>query len=235
MDELTFRKKAISDPHCKDPEFLDAAEDPANRALVNELKAFDRQLESVLKVSAPEGLAERIILKQQMQQHQRGKRRTLGYLAMAASVAFAVGLSVSLLNWQQPPEMGSVALAHVYAEAPFTDSIDENVDPAMINAKLASFGGQLQDQLGKVYFVNYCTFEGAPGLHLIMQGDVGKITVFVVPDSIPIAVKQEQFGDNHLNGMVKQLHGNRLVVIGEKGEPLEKVEQKLMQAVTWKI
>jgi len=235
MDELTFRKQAYSNPHCKDPEFLASASDPASRALLNELKAFDSQLESVLKVEPPEGLADRIIMKQHMQRHQRSKRKTLASLAIAASVAFVIGMSISLFNWQRPHELADVALAHVYAEAPFTDNIDENVNPGMINAKLATFGGQLHDQLGKVYFVNYCSFEDAPGLHMIMQGEVGKITVFVVPDSIPMSVKQLQFGDSRMSGRVKALHGNRLVIVGEKGEPLEKVEEKLMQAVNWKI
>lgn len=67
MDELEFRRRAITHPSDRDPAFLAAAEaSSANRKHLDEMKQLDSKLRRTLEVEVPAGLAERILLRQAM-------------------------------------------------------------------------------------------------------------------------------------------------------------------------
>ena len=68
MDELEFRRRAITHPSDRDPAFLAAAEaSDANRKHLDEMKQLDRSLQRAMEVEVPAGLAERILLRQAME------------------------------------------------------------------------------------------------------------------------------------------------------------------------
>ena len=67
MDELEFRRRAITHPSDRDPAFIAAAEaSSANRKHLDEMKQLDSKLRRTLEVEVPAGLAERILLRQAM-------------------------------------------------------------------------------------------------------------------------------------------------------------------------
>ena len=99
MDELEFRRRAITHPSDRDPAFLKAAEaSPANRKHLDEMQQLERQVRSTLEVDVPAGLAERILLRQAMAAEEEQvvplpvtpARTQWRALAIAASVAFLV-------------------------------------------------------------------------------------------------------------------------------------------------
>ncbi len=235
MDDLEFRRQAYADPKDSSEAFLNAAKGSRNnQKFVEELKAFDSQLEQALKVEPPEGLADRILLNQSFEEYQGNKRHNLVQLAMAASVAFAIGLSVSLVNFERTPSMGDVAIAHVKNEVMFSRVIDERADLNAVNAKLAKYGGKLENGIGHIYYVNHCTFHGSPAFHMVMQGEAGKVTVFIVPSSTKLSTSP-LFSDGQLTGMVTPVNNANLVIIGEQKESLEKIERKLDRNINWSI
>ena len=65
MDDISFRHTAIATQNNKGDAFLQRqAESEQVKALVNEAKQFDLELQSLLKVDLPEDLAEKILLEQ---------------------------------------------------------------------------------------------------------------------------------------------------------------------------
>lgn len=137
MDELKFRRQAYEDPRNQDPEFLEQMQaTPEHQALVSELKRLDAKLSHALKVAVPEDLADKLILRQQLQQHHKQRRQTGFLVAMAASVAFIVGISFSLLRLG-PVDLAEHALAHVYHEG-VALQVDQNVNFSQVNAQLAA-------------------------------------------------------------------------------------------------
>ena len=237
MDDISFRHTAIATPNDKDEAFLQRqAESEQDKALVNEAKQFDRELQSLLKVDLPEDLAEKILLEQSFAIE---KKKTLSHrwhIAIAASIAFIIGISLPLLTNLNslPPDIGSVAMQHVQEEYYFTAKIDEQASRASVNAKLASYGGKVDGDLGNVFFVNYCSFEGTPALHMIMQGEKGRITVFVVPDDAGF-IETPVFNNQHLKGLTEKMGRTNVVIVGEKDEPLEKTQLKLQKNIQWNI
>jgi len=237
MDDILFRHTAIATPCDKSKEFLDSVEaNEQNKALVKEAKAFDAQLESMLKVPVPDNLADKILLEQSFAIENDKKSSNRWHIAIAASIAFIIGISLPSLSsfTQSPLDMGTVAMEHVIHEYYMTSKIDEKATLPMINAKLASYGGEVKSELGEVTFVNFCDFKGTRALHMVMKGEMGPVTVFVVPSDAGFAEKAE-FHDQHLKGMTEKMGKADVVIVGEMDEPLNKVQQKLKENIVWNI
>lgn len=238
MDELEFRRNAYADPNNQSPEFLTRTrESEQNQKFVDEMKAFDDALEAGLKdIEVPEGLADKILLNQTFEQYQDNQKHSRWHLAIAASVAFFIGLSINLINFNpsSSPSIGEVAIEHVKNELIFTQHIDEAANLQTVNAKLAKYGGQVEQSLGHVYYVNHCSFGGEAAFHMILQGEHEKVTVFVVPKSTKMPT-QPMFTQGDMQAMVTPVQNANLVLVAPKGEPMEKLEQKLSQRIDWSI
>ncbi|WP_111806933.1 DUF3379 domain-containing protein [Aeromonas allosaccharophila] len=259
MDELEFRRNAMIQPNDQQPDFLKTAEaSQANRNYLDEMKQFDRSLKRAMQVEVPAGLAERILLRQAMLQDSDTQddmppSRPLGtapvkirastswrQLALAASVAFLLGMST---RWISLPEttptalsLAQVAMAHVYGEAPFIQGIDERVNLQSINAKLEMYGATLKEMDGlKVTYVNHCSFYQGPALHMVIRGEMGPVTLFIVPKHVPLTLQQANFEDGTLKGEIVRLKGANMVLIGEMKEPLAPVASALQSQLQWAI
>lgn len=249
MDELEFRRRAIAHPMDRDPAFLEAAQAaPANLKHLEEMKQLDRQLRRILEeVEIPSGLAERILLRQAVEADDDDRiplpsppaRASWRPLAMAASVAFLLGLSTRWLSWPvaAPAELSlaQVAMAHVYGEAPFIKDVDEKVNLQAINAKMEKYGATLTGMQGlRVTYVNHCSFYQGPALHMVIQGKMGPVTLFLVPKHVPLSL-QPHFEDGQLKGEILPLKGANMVLIGNMQEPLAPVVQQLESRLRWSI
>lgn len=234
MNDLEFRRQAYADPNSQDEAFLAAlAKSPDRQEFVDELKAFDLQLEDALNVPVPENLADEIILGQSFDETRRLKRKSRVHLALAASVAFAAGLSLALLNGTPAmQDLSHAALAHQYADGHLMGSIDEQLSMTQANAKLAAFGGELTSDIGHIYAANFCNIEGIKGVHLVVRGKHGKVSIMLVPPQGDRPV-QSQFDDGRYQGVIQRHDKGELIIIGEQAEPLEQWKQKMDDSLQW--
>lgn len=229
MDELKFRRQAYEDPHNQDPEFVVQMQKSAeNQAFVAELKRLDTKLINALKVDVPEDLADKLILRQQLQQHHKQRRQTGFLVAMAASIAFIVGISFSLLRLG-PVDLAEHALAHVYHEG-VALQVDQNVDFTQVNAQLASMNNlgnaKFTEQPGKVYYTSYCDFQGVKSLHLVLQAEKGKVTLFIVPIEKRM-VLDNTFADGKYQGMGFEAGDAYILLVGEDKTDLSFVKDEI--------
>lgn len=252
MDELEFRRQALANPYESNPAFLAALqESPTRRKWVEELKAGEQELVQALKVPLPEGLAERILLRQALDRSdeeaaarvvplraQPAPARVWRQVAVAASVAFLLGLSTRWLPLDsEHPDLSSVALAHVYGEQSFTHGVDERVSLETINAKMEKYGARLTSMAGleHITYVNHCSFYQGPALHMEIQGSKGPITLFLVPRHVPLKIGRDDFSDGRLQGEIMELKGANMVLIGPMGEPLKPLADQLQKEMHWNI
>lgn len=229
MDELKFRRQAYEDPHNQDLEFLQQMQEKGEyQALVNELKNLDAKLTSALKVDVPEDLADKLILRQQLQQHHKQRRQTGFLVAMAASIAFVIGVSFSLLRLG-PVDLAEHALAHVYHED-MALHLDQNVSFSQVNAQLTSLKNlghaKFIEQPGKVYFTSYCDFQGVKSLHLVLQGEQGKVTLFIVPLEKRMVLNQT-FADTKYQGMGFETADAFILLVAEDQADLRFVKEEI--------
>lgn len=237
MDDILFRHTAVATPNDKSEEFVKRAnESEKSLQLVKEAKEFDEMLADCLEVEVPKDLNDKILLEQSFAIERERKMSGRWHLAIAASIAFIIGLSVPMLsNFNQvAPDIGTVALQHVQQEYYMTAKANEQATIQNVNAKLARYGGTAQDGIGEVYFVNYCSLKGTPALHMILQGEKGRVTVYVLSDDSNLKASAE-FSNEHFKGISEKVGRAKLVIVGEPGEPLEQMKAKLDENITWDI
>ncbi|GGI83459.1 DUF3379 domain-containing protein [Shewanella gelidii] len=230
MDELKFRRHAYGEPQSQDPEFLAAInEDSSREEFVNDLKFLDAKLEQALKVDVPDDLSDKLILRQQLTHHHSQRKKTGFMVAMAASVAFVAGISFSLLRLA-PVDLGDHALAHVYHEDEAMTA-DQNVSFKDVNVQLASLKGlensRFTQQPGEVFYTTYCDFQGVKSIHLVMEGQQGKVTLFVVPAEKRFML-EESFADENYKGMGFEANDAYMLAVAEQEEDLEYVKKEII-------
>ena len=226
MDELEFRRRIYAD----DSDVVEAAKaDESKRSFWNEQKQLDKQFKQALKVEVPDDLASKLIWQQSADEFTRYKRRSRWYVAMAASVAFTIGIGLTMW-YHQPLSIGGQALAHMqYAEMEHAHSLLP-VDLNMVNAKLASFGGSLSEMLDGVEVANYCHLSTVRSLHLIVNTPQGKISVFVVPQRGDISVPSE-FEDSQYHGESIKMRRANVMVVGDKGADLSEMKKAVSERI----
>jgi hypothetical protein len=231
MDELEFRRTLYADPNCKDEKVLAAiADDPKKLEFCKELKQLDKSMQLASQVKAPDDLVHKLLLRQTMQSHKASKVRTRIQLAMAASVAFVAGVSFTM--WQQSNllDLSKQAIAHVHYEGGYALDAEENVPLQQVNAKLAKFGGEISEDIGRVYYANFCDFENVRSLHMVVEGENGKMSVFIVPHND--AYQSE--GSSHDKGYDSQaidMKRASIVVVGEEGSNVSKMKEQLNKKI----
>lgn len=162
------------------------------------------------------------------------KRSHYFQLAIAASVALFIGLGVKFTNPVDVPvyQSGSeIALAHVYHELDYLESVNHDVSLADVNAKLATFGGEMLQSVGRIKFANFCYFEKQKSLHLVLHTEQGDINLFVTPQDLQNKIDSE-FGDENFEGRSWKTQKADITIIGDKGKmnkDLEKTIKNSMQ------
>ncbi len=237
MDDLQFRRSIYADPHSDNEELAHAkATDPTKKKFAQEIEQLDEKILNALKVPVPEDLSERLILRQTFKSHQQEKKKKRFHLAIAASVAFALGLTVNMMHFSNAYDnVGDYAFAHVAHEAEyFSNNGEANVTLASLNKKMASFNGTFGDKLGELMFADFCRFDGMKSLHLVYKGENSPVNVFIIPKNDHLAFNSD-FANSDLQGKTQRFKDANIIVVGDKNEPLQKWQQNIKENVSWSI
>ncbi|WP_115718255.1 DUF3379 family protein [Gallaecimonas mangrovi] len=235
MNDLEFRQNLLTEPQqsglCED------AQTPERQRLLNDVRQQDNDLKAALTVPVPANLQSRIILNQSLKDfEQRQRRRSRWHLAIAASLAFTAGTLLSFFTLDRG-QLGfsQYALAHVYHEySTMTDAVDEKATLATFNSKSAVYGATLTRNIGHIYYVNFCDFNGVKSLHAVFAGSKGRVTVFIIKNKVKAGAKEKSvFADGQFDGVTEQMGDHQIILIGEKGEPLNIMETKLKKNLDW--
>jgi hypothetical protein len=227
MDELEFRRILYADPYCTDKEVLIAiADDPKKQEFCKELKQLDKKMHQATQVDVPADLVHKLMLRQTMESYKSSKTRNRVQLAMAASLAFVIGVSFTM--WQQSNllDLSKQAIAHVLHEGGYALDAQENISLQQVNAKLAKFGGKFSEDIGRVYYANFCDFENVRSLHMVLEGVNGKVTVFVVPHN-DAYLTEGSSSDRKYNSQAIDLKRASIIVVGKEGVNVGEMKERL--------
>ncbi len=238
MDDLEFRRRVMSDPKQKNSEIAEAlASSDANRKFLDDVLNLDSKIADAMNVEVPDGLADRILFKQSSDADNVTSisfaRRAM---AMAASVAFVIGLIVGQVNWGNllvPPAQASladIAIKHVVDEEPFVTKLDEQVSSRQINAKMVPFAYKLTENFPyHVYYLNHCGFGKSNAVHMVFQGEAGKVTLFLTGIETDT---NANFNKDGMSGMIKTMGNNSLILVGSKNEDIDKIASNLLNILS---
>jgi hypothetical protein len=237
MDDLQYRRSIYADPSSRDVRIIAAQNnDPAKKQLAQELCQFDEKLKQAMKVSVPDDLCNKLLLRQTLASHQQEKRKSRVYLALAASVAIIAGLVVNYLQFSNSyTNLGDYALAHVYHEENIYSNDDSaRVSLASLNEKMTTFNGTFTESMGELISADYCRFDGMKSLHLVFQGLTDTVTVFVVPQKEHLAYI-DKFSDEKLQGESLKFEHANILVVADKNESLSQWQRIINENITWSI
>lgn len=205
MDELEFRRKVMSDPKQRDNDTLDMmTSSEANAKFVDDVLQLDKQIAQAFKVDVPDDLADKILFKQTTLVEDEKVIRpqfVRKAMAIAASVAFTAGLLVGQIQWGNllispaQASLSDMAVQHVIHEEGFVNRLDEQADMQQINAKMQPFAYKMEGDFPyHVYYLNHCGFGKDNAVHIVFQGEKGKVTLFFTPSTAHKAAYSSKMG-----------------------------------------
>lgn len=229
MDELTFRRTIYAEPNTQDAKVIEAAKaDPAKQAFWNEVKAMENQIFAASQVPVPENLADKLLLRQSFEERQQEHSKRPWYIAMAASVAVAAVLTFNVIQPISGNALANDVFAHVsYMEKEMMMGAG-SVDLDQVNAKMATFNGSVNGDLGEIVSANYCYLDKIKSLHLIIKGEKGLINMFVMPDNLTESI-QETFNNASMIGTSFLIESAKVIIVGEDAEELKGVKESAQQ------
>lgn len=233
MDCVTFRRRLLEDPLRNEAAFLaheQACEGCAEHA--RRVRASEIKMRALLHVAPPPELAERIQLAANLDSPGAQPRRR--WLQLAAG--FAMLASALTIGWFISPAdrytftLADSVLNHIHDEAHHLREVGP-VTPNQVGTLFARYGAHLTGELGEVNFAAHCLMRKKTGVHLVMPGNYGPITVLFMPEetlSEPI-----QVGDTRFAGYVQPTAWGSIAVVGEVGERLNGFADRLLRRVIW--
>ncbi|MCL9781814.1 DUF3379 domain-containing protein [Vibrio sp. S4M6] len=234
MDDLEFRRQIMSDPKYRDNEVLEALKrSDANTKFADDILELDSLVANAMNVDVPDDLADRILFNQSSSGSNNVVKAnfTKRAMATAASVAFVVGLVVGQVKWSgvfvtpAQASLQTTAMKHVIDEKPFVNKLDEKVSSQQINAKLQPFAYQFDKAFPyHVYYLNHCGFGTSNALHMVFQGEKGKVTLFITNIESKQAI---DFNKDGMSGIVEPIGSSSLILVGEQGENVNKIAKQL--------
>jgi len=231
MDCLEFRRALYHAPEEPSEDFLahraGCAECAAEASRVQVLEA---ELRRVMEVPVPDGLAARIVF-----QHTRGARRQVSLrLAWTAGIlltAGTAGLLGYLYGLDREPALPDAVLAVVTRDlTPLTRTA--TVAPPLVGTTLAGIGARLQGELSPIFHAKKCNIRGEDGVHLVLQGERGRVTVFLLPNEP--TNNRLTIDSGRFNGLIVPADRGSVVVLGEPGEPLDRALERVHAHIAWK-
>ncbi|EKO3906563.1 DUF3379 domain-containing protein [Vibrio fluvialis] len=237
MDDLEFRRRMLSDPKHRDKAMHEAiASSEANSKFADDVLNLDARIAEAMRVDVPDGLADRILFSHSSAADNVVRPRFVRRaMAMAASVAFVIGLAVGQVNWGNllvtpaQASLADIAVKHVLDEEVFVSALDEAVSSRQINAKMQPFAYNLNGTFPyHVYYLNHCGFGHANAVHMVFQGEKGKVTLFLT--SMP-SKQNVQFDKDGMSGIIEPMGNMSLILVGDEGENVAKIAEHLMPMI----
>lgn len=234
MNQLQFRKACITNPDSLDPEFQQALDDGDNRQFQQQCVEFDSKLADALDVTVPDGLAQRIIDRNRVQQGEHSWRLDWNSwrpsLAAAASILATLVFAVTLL-FRPQVAVSEMMIDHLYDDIKALH-VSTVVSDAELEHVLEHFSvGIERSSIGTLHFADVCDIDKTKGIHFVYDGTSGPVTVIYLPGR---EVKRLQaISRDQYQGVIFPYQQGVMAVIGLMGEDVMKQKAQVQKALLW--
>lgn len=231
MDDLSFRKAVLAEPFNSDPALIEAAkQDPEKQAFWQEVKAMESQLQEAMNVPVPEQLADKLILRQTLRSHSASASKRPWYGAIAASFMLVAVITIATLGGGEQALARDVIAHAEHAEYEVSKSLPATT--ASINKLLAAYNGKLNGNIGEVMSANYCYLNEIKSLHLIIKGEKGLSSLFVMGDADNQKI-DSRFSEKQYIGSSFILESAKIIIVGEDADEVEWLQQQARLALNF--
>ena len=222
MNFSEYKRRLNAEPNCEDPELLAARDsDPRFAAAAADAAAFEAKLAQALAVPhASEA---------------DSKPSKSRWLAVAASLTLAVGLSVLLfVNNARYDSVNQFVHEHYAHDGPEllarAATMTEPMAATQTNEILASFGVSANPELtDRVRFIKFCPSVHGRGAHMVVSTTEGLATVMYMPGTN--VTKPLLFEVDGQRAEVVSLNVGAAAIVGASEEAGQELEAILREAL----
>lgn len=223
MDCETFRNLLAEDPARPDPELEQHRVGcSACSAFAARLGEAERRIQQALRFDVAAMQAPPAV----------PRLRSGAWVGIAASVVAGFALWAVLV----PPsdeQLAAEIVAHWYHEPAAWSRSDVQVSNALLDDVLAGQVAIDLAALGAVSYARSCLVGRRWIPHLVVQGQQGPVMLLLMPErSLTSPIPLELPAEN-LEGRLVPHGGGSIAVLGEDGEPLQKLEERVTHALSW--
>ncbi len=187
-------------------------------------ECLDRHLGQAVRIEVPEGLAGRVLLRQSFDQQRRNRRQWIVSVALAASLAVAVGLTSLVGTPGRGDGLGQEVITHIEHEPQALLSRAE-VPELRLAATLADLGMTLDGDIGRVTYAGLCEIGPVLGAHLVVAGEHGPITIIVLPEKTVQRVRE--FESDRYRGILLPAGRGSIAVVAEYPQLVTPTAQRI--------
>lgn len=167
-----------------------------------------------------------------------GNKRTFPmplWIGIAATVVIAafVGVRMIDLNQDSGMSLSEEVLAHFDHEPQSLQVTTVAVSDSQFSRVVNPSIGTMDRNVGLVTYANSCTINGNTIPHLVIQGEMGPITLLLMPDEMIDGAMT--LDGNGVNGVILPMGDGSIAIIGEQDEPLDEIKQRIIKSVEWNI
>ena len=238
MNCLEFRRNLLTEPGVLDASMeAHIATCESCTAFAEREAVLERKLEETLAVEVPDDLVDRIKMRQGIVHEVHEKHVRPWKYAMAASVFLVVviasffGYQTQRLN-ETESLLQQAVLQHINDELHHLGE-QNNVKLGQVNILLSPLGGHASEGLGKVNFANRCEISHHVGVHLVLAGKQGPVTVLYIPHEH--VARDSHIENSRFDGVLFPAGQGVLAIVGERGEKLGELTERLRNNITWDL
>jgi hypothetical protein len=156
------------------------------------------------------------------------------WIALAASVALVAVFGARFLgSGDSYPSLAAELIAHLDHEPGALVVTSTPVEERRLQRVVNRDGVQLDNGVGLVTYARSCEINGKSVPHLVIQGQRGPVTLLLMPDEF-VEEAQVLQGEN-INGVILPVGDGSIAIIGERGEDLGRIQEQVVDSVTWSI
>jgi len=153
------------------------------------------------------------------------------WIALAASVMLAAVIGIRMIAGVDNISLADEVLAHLdHDPAALVVSTTPVSDERLIKVVPESMA-HMDHSAGLITYAHSCVINGKTVPHLVIQGELGPITILLMPEE-KIAAAQTLDGDN-VHGVLLPVGNGSIAIIGARDEPLERIEKSVLSSVAW--
>lgn len=152
--------------------------------------------------------------------------------AMAATVVLAAFLGFRLLgSGSEYDSLAEQLLAHIDHESYSLRVTDVPVSDARLAEVVSADVATLDHGAGVITYAQSCEINGRDVPHLVIQGERGPVTLLLMPRE-RVDGPQTVTGES-VNGVILPVGDGSIAIFGERDEPLEGIQERVMDSVAW--
>jgi hypothetical protein len=154
------------------------------------------------------------------------------WLGLAASIVLVAVFAIrQLVPVGQFPSLEAEILAHVDHE-PYAMSVTAEAEAGWRVDTVIGPYAQMDDSAGLISYARTCVIDGHSVPHLVLQGENGPVTLILLPDEKIDAARPIE-GES-VRGVLLPVGNGSIAIISERDQPLDEIEQRIIQSMQWK-